>query len=221
VQIDIVQFDREVCSGTYGRWLEEWGNQCRYLLPDYTGSLLSSKADAVLLLGGHMGVNDRRNHPMLNHCHAELPLLVEQGKPILAICLGAQLLADALGGQALTKQRGERSVRQISLTEAGCRDPLFQGVSNPFSSFQWHNDSFDLPETATHLALTESCPGQAFRCQNSYGLQFHPEVDEQIIAGWCQRAKVDETALDEFRESRVEYLAASRRILKNFLEMIE
>ena len=221
MRIDIIQFDREVCSGTYGRWLEKWGHQCHYLLPDDAESLESSGADALLLLGGHMGVSDRSKHPLLNKFHSFLPELVQQGKPILSICLGAQLLADALGGRAIAGQRGERSVQQVQLTEAGCKDSLFAGVPNPFLSFQWHNDSFDLPRSATHLAFTEVCPGQAFRCQNAYGLQFHPEVDEEIVAGWCRRAKVDETALDEFRGVRMEYQQASQRILKNFLNIVQ
>lgn len=220
MRIDIVQFDREVTAGTYGLWLEEWGVDCHYLLPGHPGSLQYAEADALLLLGGHMGVADRGKHPLLNDFHALLPTLVEQGKPILAICLGAQLLADALGGRATPGQRGERSIQQIQMTEAGRSDALFAGLPNPLFSFQWHNDSFDLPDAATHLAFTETCPGQAFRCRNAYGLQFHPEVDEQIITGWCRRAKVDETALEEYRVYREEYRQASRRILRNFLEMI-
>lgn len=220
MRIDIVQFDCEVTSGTYGSWLEEWGVDCHYLQPGHMEPLQFAEADALLLLGGHMGVGDMAKHPLLNDFYVLLPTLVEQGKPILAICLGAQLLAAALGGQALSGQRGERSVQQIHLTEAGNGDPLFAGLSNPFPSFQWHNDSFDVPATATPLAFTETCPGQAFRSRNAYGLQFHPEVDEQIIAGWCQRAKVDETALEEFRVCREEYREVSRRILENFLKTL-
>jgi len=220
MRIEIVQFDKDVCSGTYGRWLEEWGIDCQYLHPGDTQPLQSAPGDALMLLGGHMGVKDRGEHPLLDRCHAELPALVEQGKPILAICLGAQLLADALGGQALSGQRGERGVQKIHLTVAGVTDPLFYGLTNPFPSFQWHNDSFDLPESATHLAFTETCSGQVFRSNNAYGLQFHPEVDEQIIAGWCRRAKADGTALEEFRGVQEEYQNASQKILNNFLNMI-
>jgi len=220
VRIDIIQFDRDVSAGTYGRWLEEWGVECHPVGPDDTVSLRFAEADALLLLGGHMGVAEREEHPLLREFHARLPRLVERGMPVLAICLGAQLLADALGGRATARRRGERGVRRISLSEAGECDPLFAGLSNPFVSFQWHNDSFDLPVSATHLASTEACPGQAFRCRNAYGLQFHPEVDESIIAGWCRRARVDDAALREFSEVREAYQAASRKILQNFLGML-
>ena len=221
MRIDIIQFDFDVCAGTYGRWLEEWGVECRCLTPDRKATLSFAETDALLLLGGHMGVSEMEQYPMLRAFHDLLPELVEQDKPILAICLGAQLLADALGGQATKGRRGERSVQKISLTEAGEDDELFAGLPNPFLSFQWHNDSFDLPAQATHLAYTGACPGQAFRYRNAYGLQFHPEVDEPIIDGWCQRAKVDDTALEEFRVNKEEYRRASQRILENFLKMIK
>lgn len=219
MRIDIVQFDRDVIAGTYGLWLEEWGVECRCLQAGHTDSLQFAEADALLLLGGHMGVGDMEKFPLLSDFHARLPELVGQGKPILAICLGAQLLADALGGRATSGQRGERGVQQICLTEAGRNDPLFCGLPDPFLSFQWHNDSFDPPEAANPLAFTDTCPGQAFRYHNAYGLQFHPEVDEQIVAGWCRRAKVDDTALEEFRACRGESLQASQQILKNFLKI--
>jgi GMP synthase-like glutamine amidotransferase len=140
--------------------------------------------------------------------------------PVLGICLGGQLLADALGGRATARSRGERGVRRISLSREGECDPLFAGLPNPFVSFQWHYDSFDLPASAIHLASTGTCPGQAFRCQNAYGLQFHPEVDEPIIAGWCRRAGVDDAAVKEFREVHGAYQAASRKMLQNFLAML-
>jgi GMP synthase-like glutamine amidotransferase len=220
MRIDIVQFDRDVSAGTYGRLLAARGVACRCLTPEAGPGLDFSGADALLLLGGHMGVSEMEDCPLLRDVHALLPELVAAGKPVLAICLGAQLLADALGGRATKGRRGERSVQPIALTGAGRNDPLFAGLPNPFLSFQWHNDSFDPPAAATHLAFTETCPGQAFRYRNAYGLQFHPEVDEPIIAGWCRRAGVDETPLEAFRASRAEQRQTSRRILENFLAMI-
>lgn len=218
--MDIVQFDHDVIAGTYGDWLVEWGYDCRILGPDTELPLNFEETDALLLLGGHMGVKDRQHYALLNEMHTLLPTLAEQGKPILAICLGAQLLADALGGRATSGTRGERSVKRIEVTGAGQDDPLFAGLESSFLSFQWHNDSFDLPAEATHLAYTEVCPGQAFRHRNAYGLQFHPEVNEKIVSGWCKRAKTDETPLTEFRNDRDAYQQVSRRILENFLKAI-
>ena len=220
MRIEIIQFDHNVAAGTYGDSLEKWGIECRYLKPDHMEPLQFEQTDGFVLLGGHMGVGDRQKYPLLNRFHELLPNLVEQNKPLLAICLGAQLLADALGGKATAGTRGERSVQAIELTEAGSADPLFAGLPNPFLSFQWHNDSFDLPETAINLASSNVCPAQAFRCRNAYGLQFHPEVNESIIAEWCARARVDDTALNEFRSVREEYQKTSQTILKNFVKML-
>lgn len=219
MKIDIIQFDNEVVAGTYGRWLSEWGVETRTIGPgddhrEFTG------ADALLLLGGHMGVHQREQHPLLNTFHHRLPGMIEQGQPLLAICLGAQLLADALGGKATARTRGEHGVLQVALTEVGRRDPLLRGVPDPFVSFAWHYDSFDLPPAAAHLASTDVCPGQIFRCGNAFGLQFHPEVDEQIIAGWCRRAGRDDAAVKAFAAVRPAYRDASRRILRNFIDLL-
>lgn len=221
MRINIIQFDRDVSAGTYGRWLTEWGVDVCAVGPDQQGEPAVEQADALLLLGGHMGVHERDRHPLLKTFHARLPELTAQGLPILAICLGAQLLADALGGRATPGTRGERSMHQLRLTREGERDPLFAGLANPFVSFQWHNDSFDLPTAALHLAYSDACPGQAFRCRNAYGLQFHPEVDESIVRGWCQRAKAGDTPLSEFRARREDYRKASERILRNFMAMLQ
>lgn len=221
MKITIVQFDHEVVAGTYARWLQEEQVDSEVLTPDSCAPLSPCDADALLLLGGHMGVAQKQDHPLLQRCHAALPQIVAQGTPMLAICLGAQLLADALGGRALSKQRGERGATPIHLTAGGQRDPLFAKIDSPFISVQWHNDCFDLPPAATHLAYTETCPGQAFRCNNAYGVQFHPEVDAAIIADWCKRAGVADTEpLAAFQNVEDRYRTASRQLLTNFLRQI-
>lgn len=96
--------------------------------------------------------------------------------------------------------------------------PLFRGLPERFVTFQWHDDSFDLPESAVRLARSESCSNQAFEWGgNAYGLQFHPEVDGRIVSAWSDG---DERHVREFADREGQYRAHSRRLLENFLDIV-
>ena len=105
--------------------------------------------------------------------------------PYLGICLGGQLLAAALGAEVVSKRWEELGTLPVSLTADGEEDLLFIGIAETFTTFQWHHDSFDIPDGGVLLASSALCRHQAFRVGNSaWGLQFHPEVTEQIIRNW-------------------------------------
>ena len=168
-----------------------------------------------------MGVNEREQLPYLQQAAEWVATVAENDRPLLAICLGGQLLAHALGAEVHSQTRQEKGLREISLTAAGIVDPLFTGLPNPFVSFEWHNDSFELPAGSTLLAQTDTCPGQAFRYRNAWGVQFHPEVDEQVVADWCQRTGVGDAALHEFNRRKQIYFAHSRQLLENFVQQAD
>jgi GMP synthase-like glutamine amidotransferase len=140
--------------------------------------------DALIVLGGPMSAND--DLPFL---YAEVEIIADaiaRQQPVLGICLGAQLLARALGGSVRRNAAPEIGWFPVQLTEAGREDPLLGQVSDPFDVFHWHNDTFDLPPGATHLASSEACGNQAYRAEKLlYGFQFHPEVTPEMIADWC------------------------------------
>ncbi len=219
MRIHVLQFDERVGLGTFAGWLTEAG--CDITTWRCDQDQLPGVADSgpLLLLGGYMGVNDRERLSFLQQTADWLRPQVEQGRPVLAVCLGAQLLAHALGGEVTSQQRQEKGIREISLTEAGFSDPLFTGLPEPFNSFEWHNDSFTLPPGATHLARTEVCPGQAFRQGNAWGVQFHPEVDEQIVADWAARTNAGPEPLRVFLQYQQSYYQHSRRLLSNYLHL--
>ena len=172
---------------------------------------------AVFVLGGTMGVHDTAEFPFL------LPLMdfmreaAEENVSLLGICLGGQLLAAALGGEVRAASRGEKGVREVALTSAGLGDPLFRGLEGVFEAFQWHNDSFDLPAGALHLASSPLCPGQAFRYRNAYALQFHPEVDRGIVAAWIQAFRADPAFLRRYDGSAEGLDRAADILFGNFL----
>jgi len=139
----------------------------------------------LIVLGGPMNVDEADAHP---HIPTEIRLLteaVEQGLPILGICLGAQLLARALGAQVSPNSEKEIGWYDLAPTPQGLQDPLFSHFETCEKIFQWHGDTFEIPRGATALITAPTCTNQAFRYgDNAYGLQFHLEVDAPLIERW-------------------------------------
>lgn len=219
MDIQVLQFDERVGLGTFAPWLVGKGYQVKHWRTDLKQFPPAEKLSPIILLGGYMGVNDRASLTYLQSAAEWLAVEVGRGRPILAICLGAQLLAHALGAEVHSQCRQEKGVREISLSPAGAVDPLFTGLPNPFVGFEWHNDSFELPKGSVLLAETEVCSAQAFRFNNAWGVQFHPEVDEPIVAEWCQRTGAGKEPVELFIQHRNSYFAHSKRLLENFLEV--
>ncbi len=139
----------------------------------------------IVVLGGPMNVDETDNYPYLATEIRLLEQAVERGMPILGICLGAQLLARALGAQVRPNAEKEIGWYDVEPTREGLRDPLFSHFAADEKIFQWHGDTFDIPEGAVHLASAAACTNQAFRFGDcAYGLQFHLEVDAAMIERW-------------------------------------
>ncbi|MEK7408008.1 MAG: gamma-glutamyl-gamma-aminobutyrate hydrolase family protein [Acidobacteriota bacterium] len=141
-------------------------------------------ASGLIFMGGPMSANDER--PFIRR---ELGLIGEAlraGKPVLGVCLGAQLIARAAGARVYNNAVKEIGWAPLHWTEAARRDPLFHDFAAPETVLHWHGETFDLPSGAVWLAYTENCRHQAFRLgANTYGLQFHLEVTPEMIAAWC------------------------------------
>jgi GMP synthase-like glutamine amidotransferase len=221
MRIHILQFDEKVGLGTFANWIAESGNEISTWRCNFHQWPDQDADGPLILLGGYLGVADRDRYPFLQQTADWLIRQVELGRPILAICLGSQLLAHTLGGKVYSRFHQEKGIRSIRLTDAGRQDPLFLGLSDPFISFEWHNDSFDLPAGSHHLAETADCSGQAFRYCNAWGVQFHPEVDARIVADWCQRTGAGEEPLRQFEESQQIYPTQSKQLLTNFVTEAE
>ncbi|MDD2897456.1 MAG: type 1 glutamine amidotransferase [Desulfuromonadaceae bacterium] len=177
---------------------------------------------ALIVMGGAMGANDDSRHPFLADLKSLIRTVVTDKIPYLGICLGGQLLAAALGGSVVSRRWEELGFLSVSLTRDGAADPLFDGISTEFTTFQWHHDSFDIPAGGVLLATSPDCPHQAFRFGDSaWGLQFHPEVTGQIIREWCgwdaaTRLKADELVC-MFEKHSDNYCTISRHLMGNFL----
>jgi len=144
----------------------------------------------LIVLGGPMNVED---HPHRPHLVTELRCIeraLAQGKPVLGICLGAQLLAHALGARVYRGERPEIGWYRLRITDHGRGDPVLGTLADGAAVFQWHHYGFDLPAGAVHLAGTADYPHQAIRYgEHAYGVQFHPEVSQPLIERWLGNAQ--------------------------------
>lgn len=219
----IIQNDPDVPPGIVEHELERLGVE-RTVIHPYRGEALPDPASAraVIVLGGAMGANDEEEHPFLVDLKAFIRGTVERTTPYLGICLGGQLLAAALGAQVASNSCTELGTCSVMLTEEGGTDRLFRDINPAFITFQWHNDSFAIPEDGIRLAFSSACHNQAFRYGAlAWGLQFHPEVDAAIVANWSSwtaetAARTDEI-LAVYREWETEYCEVARKMVGNFV----
>jgi GMP synthase (glutamine-hydrolysing) len=136
----------------------------------------------LVVLGGPMGVGDTEQHPYLAGEIDLLAAATAAGIPVLGVCLGAQLLACALGGTVRRARTAEVGIGSVALTAAGERDGVL-GPSGPvLPVLHWHGDTFTIPPGAELLASSDRCVNQAFRLGSAYGLQFHVELDAGLAA---------------------------------------
>ena len=220
----VIQNDPEVPLGAFAGYLAEAGIRYTIIHPCRGEEFPPLKdISAVIILGGAMGVHDTDQHPFLMGLKSFIRECVAHDIPFLGICLGGQLLADVLGARVTPGSRcGEKGTLTVRLNVAGRADPLFAGLPEEFVTFQWHNDSFALPEGAILLGSSAACPNQAFRYgMSAWGIQFHPEVDREIVDCW---ARWDEKTapfagdyLAAFAAEEKAYRSASQRLLENFL----
>ena len=170
--------------------------------------------DALVVMGGPMDVWQEAEHPWLvAEKHAIRHFVAELRRPFLGICLGHQLLADALSGAVALAPRPEVGIATVALTEAGRRDPLFRGFGTDVVTLQWHGAEVTrLPPGATVLAGNEACAVQAFRWgAHAYGIQFHPEITEATIAEWDSIAEYGRYLRTALGEDGAVRLAAETR----------
>jgi len=141
--------------------------------------------DAVVAMGGPMDTFEEDLHPWLVAEKRAIAELASKGKPFWGVCLGAQLLADALGARVYSGAAPEIGVLPIVLTASAADDPVMAGLPETLPAFHWHGCSFDLPAGATLLASSRAYPNQIFRAgRRTYGLQCHLEVSSELVSEW-------------------------------------
>ena len=165
--------------------LHDRGYDVRYL--DVAAEGIDSDAitgaDLLVVLGGPVGANDTDRYPVLHDELTALRARLTTRRPTMGICLGAQLLARALGAALAPGPATEIGYAPLALTPEGMTSALRHLADVPV--LHWHNDCFELPAGARHLASTTRCPHQAFAVgAHVLGLQFHLETDHRDIEHW-------------------------------------
>jgi GMP synthase (glutamine-hydrolysing) len=149
-------------------------------------------AELVVVMGGPMGVYDAHRLPFLQDEKALLEARLRAGRSNLGICLGAQLLAAAAGARVHPGAAGMvLGVLPVTLSAEALADPIFAGFDERFETVHWHGDGFDPIPGGVLLASSARYSWEAFRVRNSFGLQFHPELDEKAFLEWIQSCPAD------------------------------
>lgn len=206
--------------GLFGELLAAAGAQVR-VVRLHQGDALPApgRFDAVLSMGGPMNVYEEAQYPFLRDETRFLQQAVATGVPVLGICLGAQMIAKAAGA-AVTKNRVEEvGWSTVTLTAAGGDDPLFRGLPAVVPVFQWHGDTFAIPDGGVLLATGSACAHQAFRVKRSYGLQFHLEADRALLEGWFAGKDAGPGILRQADALAPEVGRHVRTLFANFLEI--
>ncbi len=152
------------CEETYTKFYED------YNLPS------TDEFDLLVIMGGPMGVYDDSEYPWLRDEKDFIKKSIDAGKACLGVCLGAQLLAQALGAKVHKNLYKEIGFFPVSLTPIGWNSPIFGRMPATFDALHWHGDTFDMPEGALHIASSSGCANQAFVFDNRIvGFQFHIE----------------------------------------------
>lgn len=142
--------------------------------------------DAIVAMGGPMGAYEGATYPWLGPELEAIATAVQAGTPFLGVCLGAQLLAAALGADVRSGPEPEVGLLPVELTSAGASDPVLGALTDGVVTLQWHGDTYDLPQGATHMARSPQYEQQAFRWGDlAYGVQFHLEVSEAMAEEWA------------------------------------
>lgn len=211
----LVQNTRIEGSGFLGDLLKQDGFQIDSVHAK-TEKLPEKNYSLVVILGAPESANDD-----LSYLQEEQKLIktsVEKNIPILGICLGSQLIAKTFGAKVYRGPKKEIGFYSDLIPDASSK--LFSGFENPFTVFHWHGDTFDLPIGATRLAHSEVYPNQAFQFKSAVGLQFHLEVNEEMVNLWLDKTeeKLEQISYIDPKKIRSD-VSANIPIVKNNMKI--
>ena len=171
----------------------------------------------VVILGAPESAND--DLPYLQKEQEIIKKNVEKEIPVLGICLGSQLIAKTFGGQVYSGPKKEIGFYNDLIAEPS--SSLFSGFDNPFTVFHWHGDTFDLPVGASRLVHSKIYPNQAFQFKSAVGLQFHMEVNEEMVNLWLDNTEEKLRQIpyidpDKIRSDIDENISIVKSNMKNF-----
>jgi GMP synthase-like glutamine amidotransferase len=209
--------------GTLGTFLESVNAEVR-IAHLYAGDKIPSEPtglDGIVSMGGPMNVYEEDKYPFLRRETILLRNAVDGNLPVLGICLGAQMIAKACGARVIKSPAKEVGWGKISLTGSAKSDNLIAGLPEILDVLQWHDDMFEIPEGGALLASSEACPNQAFRHRNALALQFHLEVNEEMLKEWFAESPVLGDIVSRYRELERQLTRQSETLYNNFLQLVQ
>lgn len=207
MRLHIFQHEASCGPGHILEWSESRGVELcwsRFYLDDPVPPL--DEVEALLILGGSMNVYQDEQYPHLKAVREFTREALLADKRVFGICLGAQIMADALGERVIQAPHKERGWIDILRRDEANSSPLLKWLPAQHRFFSWHGDTFAIPKGAVHGAASEQCSSQAFAWgNNALAVQFHPESDAAIVSGWIEDEPI------ETRESlRAQFLLSER-----------
>ncbi|GHO91225.1 GMP synthase [Reticulibacter mediterranei] len=233
-RILLLEHEKDNPEGYIGTLLEEHQIATDVIRVDQERLPAPDHYSAIIAFGGAQHLYEAENYPYFGPEKALLRASIEREQPVLGICLGAQLVASALGGIVKRHHTSELGFYDIPLNEEGKKDPLYQGLPGYQKVIHWHEDTFDLPAEAILLASNEITTNQAFRYgKRTYGLQYHIELDTPMLDNWLyhcglQRDIMDKLGVEAYHTFSEQLLVQftiyqrhTRIVLENFLRISE
>jgi len=190
VHILVIQSSKLDPIGILGEHLTRYGAQLCTWLPEQYPSAPSGEFSGLVILGGHMNAHEDEAFPHLPKVIDFIHQFHREGKPIMGVCLGAQLIARAFGSTVSAHTAPELGFSPIEVADSpvdntSATEPWLTNAPTDLHLMQWHFDTFDLPLQATLLMTNHLCKHQAYRIgDNIYGFQFHLEVTPGIVMDW-------------------------------------
>lgn len=204
--------------GTIKDWADENNHSitCTYFFEESFSLPGIKSIDALVIMGGDMNVYEEEKYPWLAKEKEYISAAMGAGKKVLGICLGAQLIATALGSKVYPNNEKEIGFFPVHFSHSALKNPLFYHCSNPFIVFHWHGDTFDLPANAQLIASGEACQHQAFLIGKSVlGLQFHFEMNGTIIDNMIVHGGEELEAGGKYIQSKEGIQSGYAHLLKN------
>ncbi|AKB54151.1 MULTISPECIES: type 1 glutamine amidotransferase [Methanosarcina] len=214
--------------GTIVEWIEK-RNHSLSITRLYENQNFPSldRFDLLIVMGGPMNIYEYEKYPWLRKEKTFLKEAISAGKAVLGICLGAQLIADALKAEVFKNNDKEIGWFPVFKIKQESKNPLLKGIPEEFIAFHWHGDTFGLPEGAIRLFESGACKNQGFIYKNRViGLQFHLEMSNRTIRNVienCRDELIEGTYIQNEEEmlDKDSFLAESKLLIFRMLDNIQ
>lgn len=216
--------------GLYAVYMQQHGIEFDVVHAYLPDSVLRTAGDydALFIGGTPVSIWEIDQHAFLLRESAYLSAALDKGKPCFGICGGGQLVTHLLGAEVRKNPEMEIGCHEVRLTARGESDPLLRGFPPRFPVFQWHADTFDIPQGASLLAEGNLCKNQLFRRGTVVGVQFHVEVTADTVALWADEyadelklvKKDSRTIVEECRNHESQMCRLCNLLLDNFFALV-